>query len=68
VGSLATNSISRDDIIQMFQTYGTVIGVSVFQGYAFIQYQQPNEADMSVSALNGYNWNGSLLGLLNSLY
>ncbi|VDK42279.1 unnamed protein product [Anisakis simplex] len=64
VGNMNTNAITRDDIIRLFSGYGTLLGVTLFKGYAFIQYANPNEADLAVSVLNGYNWNGSILGKL----
>uniref|UniRef100_A0A915BQ55 RRM domain-containing protein n=1 Tax=Parascaris univalens TaxID=6257 RepID=A0A915BQ55_PARUN len=61
VGNMNTNAITREDIIRLFSAYGTLLGVTLFKGYAFIQYGNANEADLAVSVLNGYNWNGSIL-------
>uniref|UniRef100_A0A915E8D1 RRM domain-containing protein n=1 Tax=Ditylenchus dipsaci TaxID=166011 RepID=A0A915E8D1_9BILA len=68
VGGLNAGTVTREDIIQLFSAYGTIIGVTLFKGYAFctvFQVIHMPEADLAVSALNFYNWHGSPLDVKN---
>lgn len=62
MGGINTNIVSREDVIMLFGSYGTILGVTLFNKYAFIQYSNQNEADLAISALNMYHWHGSALG------
>lgn len=57
---------TRDEIIDLFASYGRIVGASLFKGYAFIQYTNETEAELAVMALNGYTYKRAMLGTLNS--
>ena len=63
VGNLNTFRIDRNDVINLFQDYGTILAVNLCKGYAFIQFSNPIEAEMCVKSMKGYKWEGSELDI-----
>lgn len=44
VGNLNTVALKKEDVEAIFGQYGLVSGISMHKGYAFVQYQNPNDA------------------------
>ncbi|GMT21065.1 hypothetical protein PFISCL1PPCAC_12362, partial [Pristionchus fissidentatus] len=59
IGSLGRNPISRDDIIGFFRPFGKITAVTLFKGYAFVQFASPVDAVNACEKLNGKMWMGS---------
>ncbi|CAD5206659.1 unnamed protein product [Bursaphelenchus okinawaensis] len=63
VGCLNTDTVSREDVIQLFSMYGPLRGVSHFksQGYGFVQFDNEEDAIDAVQNLNLYEFHELVL-------
>lgn len=65
VGNLAF-SVTEDELRKIFEDCGTVVSVKIItdrdtgrsKGFAFIEMSSPQEANESISRLNGANYSG----------
>ncbi|KAE9552429.1 hypothetical protein FO519_004370 [Halicephalobus sp. NKZ332] len=60
VAGLGTNT-TRDEIIDLFASYGRIVGASLFKGFAFVQYSNSTEAELATMALHGYTYKRAML-------
>ena len=58
VGNIEPSRIRRRDLIRLFSRYGDVLGVSVHQGYAFIQMDRERSANKAINYEDNKIFNG----------
>ena len=62
VGHLNTEKASRKDVEDLFAPYGKVYGVSLQNGYGFVQYEREDEAKRAIKELHGTHFCGMRMG------
>ncbi|GMT21139.1 hypothetical protein PFISCL1PPCAC_12436, partial [Pristionchus fissidentatus] len=58
IGSLGRGPIVREDIIELCRPFGPLMAVTLFKGYAFVQYERAEDADNACEVLNAKRWKG----------
>jgi len=58
VGNIEPSRVRRRDLIRLFSRYGDVLGVSVHQGYAFVQMDRERSANKAINYEDNKVFNG----------
>ncbi|XP_077384529.1 nuclear receptor coactivator 5 isoform X3 [Festucalex cinctus] len=58
VGNLPTNDMDRKELEDIFTPYGKILGVSMFRGYGFVQFERVEEAEAAIVAQKGRMYKG----------
>ncbi|KAM6928355.1 LOW QUALITY PROTEIN: nuclear receptor coactivator 5 [Xenentodon cancila] len=58
VGNLPTSDMSNKDLEDLFSPYGKIVGVSLFRGYGFVQFERVEEAEAARAAQKGRIYKG----------
>ena len=53
IGNLASDRVSRQDVVKMFEPYGKVLGVSLHKSYGFVQFDDEDSAKEAVKGIDG---------------
>ena len=68
IGNLASEKVGRQDIENLFETYGKVLGVSLHKSYGFVQFDSEESAKNSVNSMHGHMLHGLKMGMLCSCF
>ncbi|XP_070702884.1 nuclear receptor coactivator 5 isoform X2 [Pempheris klunzingeri] len=53
VGNLPTSDMEKKDLEDLFSPYGKIVGVSMFRGFGFVQFERIEEAEAAKAAQKG---------------
>ncbi|KAM4613212.1 nuclear receptor coactivator 5 isoform 2-T2 [Polymixia lowei] len=58
VGNLPTSDMEKKDLEEMFSQYGKIVGVSMFRGFGFVQFERIEEAEAAKAGHKGRIYKG----------
>ncbi|KAM4741434.1 nuclear receptor coactivator 5 isoform 2-T2 [Anableps anableps] len=58
VGNLPTSDMTNKDLEDLFSPYGKIVGVSLFRGYGFVQFERLEDAEAARAAQKGRIYKG----------
>ncbi|XP_022060075.1 nuclear receptor coactivator 5 isoform X2 [Acanthochromis polyacanthus] len=58
VGNLPTSDMEKKDLEDLFSPYGKIVGVSMFRGFGFVQFERVEEAEAAKAAQKGRIYKG----------
>ncbi|KAG8007612.1 Nuclear receptor coactivator 5 [Nibea albiflora] len=58
VGNLPTSDMEKKDLEDLFSPYGKIVGVSMFRGFGFVQFDGIEEAEAAKAAQKGRIYKG----------
>ena len=61
VGHLPVDFLSKDDIYYIFDKYGKILAISLHKGFSFIQFKNPEMAELAATSENGRRVKGACL-------
>lgn len=62
IGNLNTDSLSRQELEDIFAKHGRVTGCSLHNGFGFVQYEKESDADEAVTKEHGTIIKGRRVG------
>lgn len=62
IGNLATERLTKADLIKTFSRYGKVVEVSLHKSFGFLQFDNPESAQASIDGESGKVFSGLTLG------